>query len=156
MMKLFYFLVYSAYVFLVHIFFPEYSHAQGQEYMIVANKGVEITSTKVIAAIEIRNLYLKESNQWRDGTISKPFARSPLSPSQVAFEKHILKMTETELKTHWLKLKQIRGETAPRTISSISILLRQLERKKGAFAVMQSEEYIPHEQTKIIYRFHAE
>lgn len=132
------------------------SHAAAADYLVIANASDPITNHSENIAPRIKQLYLKESKTWRSSLLAKPFARSPGSQVQRAFEENILQMSASQLDTHWLRLKQIRGETPPRAIGSTQILLRQLQRKPGAFATIKRSEYIPDENTVIILEFSSD
>jgi len=130
--------------------------ASAENYIVIANASNPIAIKSNDAKFRIKQLYLKESKNWKTSLVAKPFARSLDSPTQIAFEQSVLGMSRKEINAHWLRLKQIRGETPPRSIGSTTILLRQVERKPGAFAVVRQSEYVQSENTIILYKFYAE
>jgi len=129
---------------------------KAEDYFVIANTSDSTFSIPTEAKLRIKQLYLKESKNWKASLTAKPFARPSDSPVQIAFEKTILGMSRNEINAHWLRLKQIRGETPPRAIGSTTILIRQLERKPGAFAVIRQDEYAQNENVIVLLAFSAE
>ncbi len=127
--------------------------AQAQTFAVVVNAENSFTGDDQTKRTQIKRLYLKEQTAWPGGVESIPFGREAGSVEQMAFEKSVLAMSSAEIEGHWLKLKQIRGETPPRGIGSVRILARQVSKKPGAFGVMLVSEAATIEGARILFEF---
>jgi hypothetical protein len=128
---------------------------QAQTFAVVINAENDFTGDDHTKRTQIKRLYLKEQTAWPGGVASIPFAREAGSVEQMAFEKSVLAMSSAEIESHWLKLKQIRGETPPRGIGSVRILARQVGKKPGAFGVMLASEAATTDGAKVLFEFTA-
>ncbi len=104
----------------------------------------------------VKHLYLKEQSSWPGGIDAVPFGRADGSPEQLAFEKTVLGMSPGDIESHWLKLKQMSGETPPRGIGSVRILGRQIGKHPGAFGVVLASEAAGIEGGKVLFEFDAD
>ncbi|MDQ7018011.1 MAG: hypothetical protein Q9M33_02495 [Robiginitomaculum sp.] len=129
--------------------------AQAQTFAVIVNAENNFTGDENTKRTQIKRLYLKEQTAWPGGVESIPFGREAGSPEQVAFEKSVLAMSNSEIESHWLKLKQIRGETPPRGIGSVRILARQVGKKPGAFGVVLASEAATIDGAKVLFEFTA-
>lgn len=111
------------------------------DIVIVANNATELPNDPEAARIKLRQMYLKQSRAWPNGVDTQPFARPSESDVQRKFEEFILMMNEDELAAYWLRLKQTRGETRPKTIGADRIFLRQIARKPGTFGAISRESF---------------
>ncbi len=110
--------------------------AQADEYAIIVNADSQITADDN----ELRNIYLKKQTKWSSGVEAIPFGRATHSPEQNAFLINVLGMNQAELDSYWASAKSKSGLTGPREVQSVSILLRQVRRKEGAFGVISSSD----------------
>ncbi|PHS27610.1 MAG: hypothetical protein COA85_05085 [Robiginitomaculum sp.] len=129
--------------------------AQTQTFAVVVNAANGFTGDENTKRTQIKRLYLKEQTAWPGGSEAIPFGREAGSAEQMAFEKSVLSMSSAEIEGHWLKLKQIRGETPPRGIGSVRILARQVGKKPGAFGVILASEAATIEGAKVLFEFTA-
>lgn len=87
----------------------------------------------------VRKLFLKEVANWPDGTRAKPFDRRSRSKEQKLFRERVLKMSAAELVRHWLKMKNLKGATPPREVSSDRMMAKYIARQKGALGLVDKE-----------------
>lgn len=109
-------------------------------YLIVINANNRFSDDEKIMKAQIKRLYLKQQRAWPNEFKSLPFGRPADNAAYDAFITHVLGMTETQLNSHWLRLKQTTGETPPEAVSSPRSLLRQIARNKGAFSIIRDDE----------------
>ena len=112
-----------------------------EEFLIVVNKDNDILKRESDVEELLRRIYLKEVTSWPGGERAVFFGRPSDSPEEQAFRMKILNMSDDGLEEHWTRLKQIRGETPPRAISSTRILLRQIDSKKYAVGVVSKRDF---------------
>ncbi len=124
-----------------------------QEYAVMVNAQNGFSGDDNVKRTQIKRLYLKEQKNWPGGVEAIPFGREEGSAAQQAFIQKVLGMTGTELEAHWLKLKQMSGETPPRGVGSARILARQIGKKPGAFGVVQASEAAAVEGGKVLFEF---
>ncbi len=127
--------------------------AQADDFAVVVNAGNTYSADDAGLKTQIKRLYLKESSSWPSGDEALPFGRADDSPEQLAFMKNVLGMSANELEGHWLKLKQISGETPPRAIGSGRILARQIGKNPGAFGIFPLADAQTIEGGKILLQF---
>jgi hypothetical protein len=130
--------------------------AWAETYAIIVNAENQFSGDDDAKRTQIKRLYLKEQTAWPGGIESIPFGREADSPEQTAFEKAVLAMSSGEIEGHWLKLKQIRGETPPRGIGSARILARQIGKNTGGFGVVLASEAGGIEGAKVLFEFSAD
>ena len=111
-----------------------------EEFCIVVNQSNAVTGEREEIAGIVRQLFLKQKSEWKSGVEVLPLGRNEGSAAEVAFRANVLSMTSTEFENHWAKLKQIRGETPPREVGSVRILLRTVSRHEGAFGFISKSE----------------
>ncbi|PHS25804.1 MAG: hypothetical protein COA84_07125 [Robiginitomaculum sp.] len=130
--------------------------AWAQTYAVVVNVENQFSGDEDTKRTQIKRLYLKEQTAWPGGVGAIPFGREAGSPEQAAFEKAVLAMSSGEIEGHWLKLKQIRGETPPRGIGSARILARQIGKNTGGFGVVLASEAAGIANAKVLFEFSAD
>lgn len=117
--------------------------ARAVEYALVVNSANTLADDASAQAV-VRQLYLKERSEWPFEVDGKPLGAKPLgrdeeSEEHAAFLQQVLGMTQTELDQHWLQVKQRRGETPPRDISSNELLLKMVARYPGGLGFVPKE-----------------
>ena len=129
--------------------------ARAAEYVVLVNADNPLLDSGVDATETVKRLFLKELGSWPEGgPPALPLARTKALPAQAAFVAKVLGMTQAELDTHWLRLKQTRGETPPREVGSTLILFRQISRNPGAFAPATADEALDAPaEVAILFRF---
>jgi len=50
-------------------------------------------------------------------------------------------MSGAQIEDHWMRMKQTRGETPPRSVKSSRIVLRQIQLKENAVTVIAKSEF---------------
>lgn len=110
------------------------------KYAVVIN--AENTAAKEISDPRgyVKTLYLKQQTAWPDGTSAAPLARRSESPIHQAFLTQVLQMSQEELDSHWLRMKQTQGETPPREVGSALILYRFVTKEPGSISIISAEE----------------
>ena len=88
----------------------------------------------------VKTLYLKQQTTWPDGTSAAPLARRAGSPVHQAFMAEVLQMSQEEIDSHWLRMKQTQGETPPREVGSALILYRFVTKELGSVSVISADE----------------
>lgn len=116
------------------------AHAAERVFVIINAQNDSLDRNEDVKAI-LRRIYLKEITSWPSGDRAIFFGRPADSEEEQAFRAAILGMSDDALEEHWTRMKQIRGETPPRAISSTRILLRQIESKKNAVGVISDEDF---------------
>ena len=116
------------------------SRASTPTYLVVVNANNPFSAEQQTMMAQIKRLYLKQQHAWPNDDKSIPFRRPVENEAYGAFNTEILRMTERELNSHWLRLKQTSGETQPEAVSSVRSLLRQIARNKGAFSIIRDGE----------------
>ncbi len=127
--------------------------ALAETYAVVVNAQNPFSGDDEAKREIVKHLYLKEQSSWPGGIKAAPFGRADGSPPQLAFEKAVLGMSPGDIESHWLKLKQMSGETPPRGIGSVRILGRQIGKNPGAFGVVTASEAGSIEGGKILFEF---
>lgn len=122
---------------------PVSASAQSKFYALVNTKN-DISLTENEIPILLKRLYLKKSTEFPGGKKALFFARRKDSLEEIAFRKTILKLKQSQLEDHWLRMKQTRGLTPPRGIGSTRILLRQLKSRPEAIGVLSEQDYRKH------------
>lgn len=127
----------------------------GLAIIINSENIIEMPEDRTVAML--RRLYLKQKTTWPDGRSAIVFARPGNSVEEIAFRRSILGMSDNQLHDHWLRMKQTQGETPPRSVDSVRILLRQIRNKPEAVSIVSRkdlEKYREHaEGTKILFEF---
>ncbi len=116
------------------------------KFYVLVNTENDISLAENETLILLNRLYLKKSTEFPGGKKALFFARRKDSLEEIAFRKTILKLKQSQLEDHWLKMKQTRGLTPPRGIGSTRILLRQLKSRPEAIGVLSEKDYRKHAQ----------
>lgn len=114
--------------------------ATAGDYAIVVNAANQFSGSNEAIKQQVRRIFLKEQSTWPDKAPGIPFDREAASPSHAAFLSQVLGMSQSQIETHWLRLKQTAGETPPREVGSARILLRLIGREAGGMGVVEVSE----------------
>ena len=128
--------------------------AWATDYVVIVNAANPVAGDNADTRSMIKRSYLKEMSAWGNGSEAQPLAREAGSAVQQAFHKSVLEMSDAAVDDHWLRLKQIKGETPPREVGSARILFRLVGKYEGAFSFVTTEEAaeIPPE-VKVLFTF---
>ncbi len=107
---------------------------------IIVNRENPISGTSKELNILVARIFLKQQKDWPNDILCRAYDRELDSAEHQQFVEHILKMSEGTLSTHWVKMKQLSGETPPRVIRSSGILFRFIEKHKGGIGIVKQEE----------------
>ncbi len=123
-------------------------------FAIIVNRDNSLSGTSEELTSLVARLFLKQQRNWPNDVSSRVYDREPGSPEHQKFVEHILKMSEGRLSSHWVKMKQVSGETPPRVIRSKGILLRFIEKHKGGIGIVKSKvaKSLP-PSIKVLFRF---
>jgi hypothetical protein len=110
--------------------------AQAETYVVVVNADNKANISGNEAIQQVRRVFLKESKDWPGGTEAVPFTGKKGSAPFTALLSGVLSLSETEYEAHWAKLKQTTGDTPPRAVGSVNILLKLIGRSAGAVGVV--------------------
>lgn len=102
-------------------------------FFVIVNSQNSFSADPEQMKVVVSRLFLKKQSAWPSGELVKPYDRSPQSGEHQRFVEEILKIGEGHLLNHWAKIKQLRGETPPRSIKATSILLKLIEKNKGGW-----------------------
>lgn len=112
----------------------------GDSFAVIVNRDNSLSGTSNELASVVARIFLKQQRDWPNQILSRVYDREPDSPEHQQFVEHILKMSEGRLSAHWMKMKQVNGETPPRVIRSAPILLRFIEKHKGGIGIVKDTE----------------
>ncbi len=98
-------------------------------------------STKSLSQKELAQIFRAEQQEWKSGdAVVLCLPRSGTSEKQVLLER-VYKMEEAELKRYWTTLVyQNRIAEQPKSFASAAVLLRVVEKTKGAIAVVRQSD----------------
>jgi len=122
-------------------------------YALVVNANNKATESGDAAKAIVKKLYLKNLTQWVGGTEAKPYSREGASAAQVAFQKEVLGMSESELARHWLKLKNMNGSTPPKEVDTDRMVLKYVAKAEGAFGIVTVDAAKGVEGVKVLFEF---
>jgi len=124
------------------------------EYALIVNTKNAYTASSDNMKREARLLFLKEKNNWPNGKKAQPLGSDPSSKEYAYFIDNILNMSTADLAQHWLKKKQISGNTPPREYKSNRILLKLVAKYEGGFAIinLKDAEVLP-DGTRVLFNF---
>lgn len=125
--------------------------AQSRQYVLVVNASNSYRADADTVRNVVRQLYLKQRNDWPNNIASKPFARPNGSAEQQAMLRQILGMSAAQLAGHWIELKQRSGETKPRAVGSDGMLLRFVAKYPGAFGVVSRQRAASASGVKVLF-----
>lgn len=125
-------------------------YASANDFRLIGNKSIAFDSTEADIKIMLKKMYLRQINEWPDGTPVKIYLPDEGSASLDWFYTNILGMSASEVAEYWLKLKQKTGETPHRQIASNSMLLKVVNQFAGAWGVVVGTEADLPENVKTI------
>lgn len=142
---------YSLYSLLLAFFFAvmpvQSAELRAEEkYHVLVHKASESRLGDREVLLFLKRIYLKQQTTWPDGSKVYFFARRQGSDEETAFRDVILSMNDAQLDDYWVKMKQKRGLTPPRAVSSSRILLRQLQMRANAIGVISGADFNKHAQ----------
>jgi len=134
-----------------------FSPCQAETFAVILNEGNTYGDLPKNEAKQIlRRIYLKQQRNWPGGSEVIFFSRPEGSIEETSFRRHILNMTDSELSSYWLLMKQKKGENPPRAVGSSWILFRQILRKPGAVAVVRKSDVSDaHENIRVFLEFES-
>ena len=102
----------------------------------------------------VAKVFLKQRQEWPGGLTSKPYDRPKRSKEHTALLSELVEMNEAKLAEHFVKLKQLRGDTAPRVIRPDKIAINLVAKNKGAMAVVKATALkgLP-DKVKVLFKF---
>ncbi|GJL67127.1 MAG: hypothetical protein NPIRA05_20980 [Nitrospirales bacterium] len=107
---------------------------------VIVNKDNSYSASPEEAKTIVARLFLKNQSEWPGGIPGKPYDRKGISKEHASFVKEVLGMDEAKLTQHWIKSKQLSGETPPRVIKPNKILIKMVGKNKGAIGVISESE----------------
>lgn len=128
--------------------------ANAEDYAVIINKQNSFTGSEEKIANEVRLLFLKEKFRWGNGILSIPISIPKKSAAFVAFREEVLNMSEEQLKSHWVRIKQLNGDPAPREVSSEHLITRLVARDPGSFGIVskKTSEKL-NDKVKVLFTF---
>ncbi len=112
---------------------------QAAEYAVVIHASNSYSDSPDTMKQVVKQLYLKQRSEWPNNIAVKPFGRPADDVAHQAFLRQVLQMSEVELASHWISVKQKTGQAAPREIGRDSLLLKLIAKYEGALAVVAME-----------------
>ncbi len=126
-------------------------------FLVIVNAENEFSADNDTIKLVLGRLFLSEQKNWPNGGEAVVFARNKESAEQAAFRHVVLGKSESEVNNHWLRMKQINGESPPRSISSSRILLRQINMRPDAVSIITKNDFDTHahafEQVQVLFAF---
>ena len=117
------------------------SIASASSYSIIANKELAENLNSVQGERlkrEIKLLFLKQKASVKSSAPAKPASLPVTNKGFEAFRDDVLKMTQTELDDHWVRIRQITGDLPPREYRSNRSTLRYVAKNPGGFGIVES------------------
>lgn len=114
--------------------------AQAEDYAVIVNSDNNFSGSEAKVSNEIRLLFLKEKFRWGNGILSIPIGTPSSSAAFVAFREEVLNMSESQLKSHWVRIKQLNGDPAPREVNSEHLISRLVARDAGSFGIVSKAQ----------------
>jgi len=106
--------------------------AKASDHVILAVVVAQRSSVQDLSMIELRRIFTSEGGDDSSGQRYVPFNHPAHTTDRVAFDKVVLGMSADEVSQFWIERK-IRGLSGPpRSVDSLSILLRVIARLPGA------------------------
>lgn len=128
--------------------------AEDKTYLVVVNANNPFSREESFMRNVVKRVYLKQKSSWVSSLKAVTYARPLESASHKAFIREVLGMSQSELDTHWLRLKQTTGEARPREVASGRNVLRQIANNQGAFSVIEEGETRRlNDQVRVLFRF---
>lgn len=124
------------------------------EYAVIINGDNPYSGSETQMRNEVRLLFLREKFRWGNQLLSMPLSPNQNSPAFQAFRAEVLDMSESQLQAHWNRIKHINGHTAPREVNSERLILRLIQRDRGAFSLLPKhsvDAQSPH--TRILFTY---
>ena len=128
------------YSLLVSLAFLAPQNGSAADCAVVVNASNSYSAEESSMKKQAKRLFLKELMQWPAGMASKIYVRENSTTIHNDFLQDVLNKTSAEYASHWLSVKQKTGETPPREVKSIKILLRLVGKKEGAIGVVSKNE----------------
>jgi len=111
------------------------------DFVVVINANNTYSADSAKVAAEVKRMFLRQVEKWPDGSGVLVLDRASDSEAHQRFVVSVLGMDAARLAHYWAQLKQTRGVTPPRNVSTMSLLLRYLGRKPGALTFAAKSEY---------------
>jgi len=127
--------------------------ANAETFVVIVNAENSYSQDGDVAKQQVRRLFLKEQSSWPGNIEATPLSREAGAPAEVAFLANVLGMTQAELESHWLHLKQTQGDTPPRAVGSTRILSRLISKTPGAFGVVLKSATDSMEGVRVLFEF---
>jgi hypothetical protein len=108
--------------------------AKASDRVILAVVVAQASSVQDLRLSEVRRIFTNEGDSDPSGQRYVPFNHPPHTTDRVAFDKIVLGMSPDEVSQFWIERK-IRGMPAPpRSVDSLSLLLRLIARLPGGIS----------------------
>jgi ABC-type phosphate transport system substrate-binding protein len=117
----------------------------GESFVVIVNRDSPIST---ITQSSLKSIYLKKRRFWNE-TKLVALNLPASSKSRESFEKSILKMSQSQLESYWLK-QHYKGERPPYRVKSPQGMLLFVKRVKGAIGYIPSS--LIDGDVKVIYR----
>jgi len=107
-----------------------------EKFAVIVNSENNYDSSGSGAKTLLSQLFLKQRSSWPNNLKAKPFSYDQYSAEQQEFNKAVLGMNQTQLTQYWISVKQKNGETPPKEIRSLRLMLLVVAKYPGAFGVI--------------------
>lgn len=109
-----------------------------ESIVVIVNKG---NPTDSLSLNEVQRLFLLESRVWPHGGRIQPINRDKGSDAKKDFVQSVLKMTPEDYGQHWIGVKQLSGETEPKSVRSNKFVLKIVSKNKNTIGYLP-EKYL--------------
>ena len=128
--------------------------AHAEDYVVLINADNDFSGDEGAIKTALRTIFLKEKTRWPNGVDAIPLGPTIDNPAYVSFVGNVLGMTPEEVDAHFIRLKQVKGETPPREVGSARILMRTIGKQEGAFGVAtKADAAALADGVRILYEF---
>ena len=125
-----------------------------EEFAIIVNAANNTQGSDKEMRQQVRRIFMKQQSTWTGNISAFPLDRNKNDATHIAFLKNIIRMSEQEIASHWLRVKQQQGTTPPRIVGSTRILLRLVEKKEGGMGIVKISDLSNAPKTiKVLFRF---
>lgn len=126
----------------------------GESFAVIVNSENTYKGSPDEMKDTVAKVFLKQRQEWPGGLTSKPYDRPKTSKEHTALLSELVKMNDAKLAEHFVKLKQLRGETAPRVIRPDKITMSLVGKDKGAMAVVKDSALKGlSDKVKVLFKF---
>lgn len=120
------------------------------EFIVIVNANNSFAADDTKSKQEVKRLFLKDKKSWPGGIKAKPIGPATGSEAYNALLSGVLDMDSAGLAQHWLRVKQISGQSKPREVKSSRMVTKLVLRDDGALSIVTADTELP-DGVKILF-----